>query len=76
MYTVLIFPLFFTVFFCFVLLAAGMKGGEEGERRGVTVTVFCLIGYWCCYAGWTTFIITLRGPGWSLANFKYKILCT
>ena len=70
MYTVLIFPLFFTVFFCFVLLAAGMKGGEEGERRGVTVTVFRLIGYWCCYAGWTTFIITLRGHGWSLANFK------
>jgi len=33
-------------FFCFVLLAAGMEGGEEGERRGVTVTVFCLIGYW------------------------------
>ena len=23
-----------------MLLAAGMEGGEEGERRGVTVTVF------------------------------------
>ena len=34
-----VFPFFF-FFYCFVLLAAGMEGGEEGERRGVTVTVF------------------------------------
>ena len=27
-------------FYCFVLLATGMEGGEEEERRGVTVTVF------------------------------------
>ena len=25
-----------------MLLAAGMEGGEEGEGRGVTVSVFCL----------------------------------
>ncbi len=46
---IFVFPFFF-FFYCFVLLAAGMEGGEEGERRGVTVTVFCLIGYWCCCA--------------------------
>ena len=34
-----VFPFFF-FFYCFVLLAAEMEGGEEGERRGVTVTVF------------------------------------
>ena len=28
-----------------------MEGGEEGEGRGVTVTVVsCLFGYWCCCA--------------------------
>ena len=41
-----VFPFFF-FFYCFVLLATGMEGGEEGEGRGVTVTVFCLFGYWC-----------------------------
>ena len=57
-----VFPFFF-FFYCLVLLAAGMEGGKEGERRSVTVTVFCLIDYWCCCAAGP-----LSLPWWDLVG--------
>ena len=46
------------LFHLFALLAAGMGGGGVRGERGVTVVCFffCLVGDWCCCAGWTDLV--------------------